>query len=203
MILCPLAITHQTEKEARRFGLDAHAVQDIPGHHITIDIKATRIYSQYLLVEKQRLTSDVYVMVRVDMPRDLESWSVDKLRTYCDQETLIAGEICGYARREDFWDGSADRPYVAFARGQRLIRADFYNRIPDAEWTPECLRARMTERPQDVVRVGPELKAAMNYALPLRRLRTDWIEIICQTTDLTLEEEIRAWQMAADIDSFY
>lgn len=179
--------------------------QDIPGHFLTIDIKATRTYSQYLLVERQRLTSDVYVLVRVDMPRDLESWSVEALLQHCgDPMREIYGEVCGYAYRQDFWDGNEGRPYLPFARGQQLIRADFFRRLSDAEWTPEGIQKRLEVDRQDVVRVGPTLKAAMNYGLPVERLRTDWLNVLLPSVwvpDLTLEEEIRAWSLASGIDS--
>ena len=111
---------------------------------VKIDIKASRQYAQWLLIENPKFISDIFIIVRVLIPEDAESnldWTEKKSVT-----TIIDG----FAHRTDFIDETSKEFKHQFKQGERLFdpRPGKNNR-----------------------HIGPKLKAPLNFGLPIRSIR--------------------------------
>ena len=94
---------------------------------VKYDVKSTRMYSKWLLVESHKrdeklIDPDVYVLVKVDLPRDLES-NFDHAVNEILKKGMCKCEISGYAMKKDFY-GDDGRPIFIFNRNERLMDAD-------------------------------------------------------------------------------
>lgn len=119
----------------------------------SIDVKSTRARSHWLLVDNFRFHSDVFVIVKVNLPDDIETNSsywpdLFRLGVRC--------KVVGFAYRHDFLNKQTGAPKYPFRQGERLFNP-------------------VTE---DLI--GPPLKSRLNYGLPINALRNnphEWFEL--------------------------
>lgn len=148
--------------------------QDIPvvelSHHgytgwyvnnLKIDIKATTLFSKWLLVEKRKFDSNAYVLIKMDIPKNWESLSL-KLDG-------MSGEVAGFAWWTDIMDTSVQLPWFSFKKGDSLFYAD--NISPDEFDSADLLHEYLETNPQR--RMNMVLRSNENYGLPLNWLRND------------------------------
>ena len=146
-----------------------------------IDIKATRPGSQWLLVEEHKFWSQAYVTVRVKLPRDIETNSAH-MRDILDAE--IVCELVGFAERGTIaneGDGGIE-PIFLFRAGDRLFDNRFLRRVrnehrSNRRYVDACLRN------EDLRRIGPPLRAPVNYGVPMIWLSQDWDRLRAMITN--------------------
>ena len=137
-----------------------------------VDIKATRPGSQWLLVEAHKFWSHVYLAVRVKLPTDIET---NPKHMQALLEKPVACDLIGFAERAAIADesGATPVPFFPFRAGERLFANRFLDRVrnehrSNRRYINACLR---NEGPR---RIGPQLRAPLNYGLPLIWLSQDW-----------------------------
>lgn len=149
-----------------------------------VDIKATRAYSKWLLVEGHKFWADAYVSVALDLPRDFEK-APDRI----EKTEHVEAEVRGFAYYFDLIDPNTKEPWFLFKRGDILF---------DPSGLPQKVLERAGARPalwkSEISRliqegklrtIGGPLKAERNYGLPLSWLRTteaDWQGLIKMCT---------------------
>lgn len=139
-----------------------------------VDIKATRWRSQWLLVERHKFWADAYIMVRLDLPPNLESdlTGLDK--------KVLTGNVTGFAYYFDFVDAETKRPWFPFRQGESLFNPSILRRIDkNPNCSPQRLAQWLSEKraSRELKLLNVKLKARENYGLPIRWLRReprDW-----------------------------
>ncbi len=153
-----------------------------------IDIKATKIYSKWLLVESHKFWSDAYILVKVDIPNDSES-NRNKLYSWIKNHGVRI-TISGFAYYFDLIDNITKKPFIEFSQNERLFKPDKLSNI--AHWSPDSIKEFISENPHDFPPIGPILKAPKNFGIPISKLRNsdkDWA-IFFSWVHASLEEEI-------------
>ncbi len=120
---------------------------------LSIDVKSTRARSHWLLVDNFRFHSDVFVIVKVDLPDDIESNSNHWPELF---RWGVRCKVIGFAYRHDFLTTQTGDPKYPFKKGERLFN------------------------PNTGDLIGPPLKSRLNYGLPIGSLRKDtyeWFEL--------------------------
>jgi len=120
---------------------------------LSIDVKSTRAWSHWLLVDHYRFHSDVFVIAKVAFPDDIER-NEDHWPTFF--RLGVKCKVVGFAYRHDFLDGQTGMPRYPFKQGERL------------------------HNPNTGDEIGPPLKSRLNFGLPMRDLRQtpeEWFEL--------------------------
>ncbi len=142
-----------------------------------VDVKATRMGSQWLLIERHKFLADAFVLVRVDFPHDIEH-NMETLKGISGQK--INAEVVGFAYYFDMIDRLAKEPLIRFRKGDKLYKPLMYEKLgKDVEITASLLKSKFDSYnvDGDVKHVGFPLKAKDNFALPvclLRREENEW-----------------------------
>jgi len=151
-----------------------------------VDIKATRAYSKWLLVEGHKFWADAYVSVALDLPRDFEKAPAHIERK---KEACVGAEVRGFAYYFDLIDPSTKEPWFLFEQGSRLFDPDELplKTLRDAGAEPTLWRAEISRLVKEgkLRTMGGTLKAERNYGLPLKWLRTseaEWQSLIKMCT---------------------
>ena len=142
-----------------------------------IDVKATRAYSKWLLVEQHKFWADAYIIAKVDLPHDIES-SVNGLKQLADSR--VKAEIAGFAYHFDLIDPATKEPWFLFRKGDRLFDPKILDTIKPEDRTnakslSECLHG--LKKNSSVRYLGEALKAQENFGIPMSELRKsddDW-----------------------------
>ena len=146
-----------------------------------IDIKATRSSSQWLLVEQHKFWSDAYILVKIDLPSDLESRGMEI------SGSKVRCTISGFAYYFDLVDMKCLQPRFEFKKGSRLFGTKALGRMGIGRtWGASMIReeAAAYEARGDLLPIGVPMKTD-NYGLPATWLRTgqadwdsffDWLE---------------------------
>ena len=166
---------------------DKHTIdygQDIDGVNLyselrccrsRIDVKATRNYSQWLLIERHKFWADAYILVRACLPRDLEI-NMEKLKEIAGQD--IKTEVMGFAYHFDLIDQVSKEPWFHFKKGDRLFTTDCLKDGISYPSPKELKKAIVGSIDNGGVKlIGAELKSAENFGYPvclLRNSKAEW-----------------------------
>jgi len=167
------------EKHQIDFGQDLDQLRQV-GESVRliprIDIKSSRNYSAWLLIESYKFWSDAYIFVRVNIPQYLR----DNIKEV-NSDSLIEAEISGFAYHFDIMDPKTKSPWFQFKRGEKLFNPDpiLFSVPKEYLESPENLREWLLQKkrnnllkPMNVV-----LKCPVNYGFPhiwLRKSNKDW-----------------------------
>lgn len=152
-----------------------------------IDIKATKIFSKWLLVESHKFWSDAYILVKVDVPGDSES-NFEKFHDFITTHGVKI-IISGFAYYFDLVDSATKKPFIGFNQNERLFKPDRLSNI--SNWSPDSIKEFRDKNIQDFPPMGPILKSSRNFGLPIFKLRNsdeDW-DYFFQWIHNSLEEE--------------
>ena len=162
--------------------LDVVSASDSANHFIRckVDIKATRKYSKWLLVEGHKFWADAYVLIKVDVPSDSEknlSAFLDHVKT-----NNVNAQICGFAYHFDLVHNESKRPFILFNQNESLVRTENFSKISD--WTPDGIQTYIKNNKAEFAEMPVKLKSPKNFGLPIEKLRSsssewksffDWI----------------------------
>jgi hypothetical protein len=150
-----------------------------------IDVKATRMFSKWLLVERKKFIADAFVLVKVDFPHDIE-YNIESLRPVAGRG--VKTEIVGFAYSFDFLDKVSKEPLFRFSQGDKLYNPSmFENKDCEIFRTSSFVNKKISEACSTGSKkeIGYPLKANENFGLPTYLLRSgeaewkdffDWIE---------------------------
>ena len=161
-----------------------------------IDIKATKSYSKWLLVESHKFWSDAYVLVKVDLPRDTET----NLNNFSSNG--VAAEIAGYAFHFDIVDPQTKEPWFNFSnRGNNtLFHPEILKRLGLASASPAAMRQFLDEsrRAKTLREIAVPLKAERNFGLPIIWLRKTWNSFAqwLESNSIAVENQIVANELS-------
>jgi hypothetical protein len=144
-----------------------------------IDIKASRSYSQWLLVEGHKFWADAYIFVKIDLPGNIESNpnAIPDLRK-------IIGEAAGFAYQFDLVDPRSKSPWFLFRQGDKLFSPKILNEIDRKSLaSPDELQKWILAQDQNNKLKYSEvsLKSKVNYGLPaawLRNTEAEWKNLL-------------------------
>ncbi|MFC2040742.1 hypothetical protein ACFLTY_00240 [Chloroflexota bacterium] len=155
------------------FGQDAEKVKRAGQTMLNpcrIDVKATRAYSKWLLIEGHKFWADAYVSVALDLPRDFE-----KDPDCVERAESVVAEVRGFAYYFDIIDPNTKEPWFLFKQGDTLFDPGELppKVLENTEVRPALLRSEVTRRVRNgkLRLMGRPLKAERNYGLPLDWLR--------------------------------
>lgn len=134
-----------------------------------VNIKATRPYSQWLLVEEHGFFSDVYILVKVDISGSVEM-DLSVLET-----DKIKGWLEGYAFYHDFICDSTMEPWFPFSAGEKLLDPASLNFNGATFNTPGSMHKWLEGKKRYL---SVTLKAPMNYGLPTNWLRKSYKPLV-------------------------
>lgn len=137
-----------------------------------IDIKATKMFSKWLLVESHKFWADAYILIKVDIPSDSEINLSSLLNFVKNNDVKVT--IAGFAYYFDLVDNETKKPFIGFNQNQRLFRPDNLNKIPN--WSPNTIMEYISKNPEDFPPMGPILKSPKNFGLPISKLRNSDLE---------------------------
>lgn len=145
-----------------------------------VDVKATRAYSKWLLVEQHKFWADAYIIVKVDLPHDIES-SVNGLKQLADSK--VKAEIAGFAYHFDLIDPATKEPWFLFRKGDRLFDPKILATLKpedrtNAKTLSQCLLGLKNN--SSVRYLGEALKAQENFGIPMSELRksdSEWMSL--------------------------
>lgn len=136
-----------------------------------VDVKATRAYSKWLLVEGHKFWADAYVSVVLSLPRDFE-----KSPDLVEKAEKVEAKVSGFAYYFDLVDPHTKEPWFSFERGDALFDPNelLDKALKDAGTEPAIWKAEIHRLIQSgkLRTMGGPLKAERNYGLPLAWLRT-------------------------------
>lgn len=166
---------HYSELHEIDFGSDIEEIKCSDGNPrictYKIDVKTTRPYSQWLLVEGHKFWSNAYVLVKTDLPRNYER------DPYSIAKSDVKTEITGFAYHYDFIDPLTKKPWIGYSRGDCLLNPkDIPLKNPPAPVNVKELLQNSTIRT-----LGLPLKSPTNYGIPilwLRNERKEWEKLI-------------------------
>jgi hypothetical protein len=136
-----------------------------------VDVKATRNYSQWLLVESHKFWADAYVLVKMDLPRDFEK-DISSL-----DRGSVSGEVSGFAYHFDIIDPAGKKPWFRFNKGDQLFNPNILSNIPKGVMRNPDQIARWLDDASTLKKIGYPLKAKTNYGIPvswLRKNKEEW-----------------------------
>jgi hypothetical protein len=141
-----------------------------------IDIKASRNYSKWLLIEHYKFWADAYVFIKVKIPQELRS-DINKIKP----ESGIEAEVAGFAYHFDIIDPKTKSPWFQFNQNARLFDPDpllFYVPKHHLE-SPQTLSQWIDEKNKnkELTWKNVYLKCSLNFGLPeiwLRSSDEDW-----------------------------
>lgn len=132
-----------------------------------LDAKGSTARAQWLLVERHKFTCRLYVFFRLlGLPTNPEL----RANPWRCRGQGYEWEAVGWATREVFFCPADREPWFAFRAGQRLYRA------ADLPGAPPVGRDEL--RLASAERVGGELRAPMNYGLPVKWLGQNWEALV-------------------------
>ena len=137
-----------------------------------IDIKATRAFSKWLLVESHKFWADAYVLCKINVPTDSEE-NIEKFLEFINTNGVTV-DVAGFAYHFDLIDNNSKEPFIAFNQNERMFRPERLNDIQD--WTPSGIKKYISEHPADFESMGPQLKAPKNFGMPIIKLRQSTVE---------------------------
>lgn len=175
---------------AREYGISTHVDMEVyPDPHVTdngqdipyielthkgypgwfdnvlkVDIKATSHISKWLLVDKRKFISNVYILVRINAPSNWEKLELDIEN--------LEGEISGYAYWTDILDQETQKPWFYFKRGDQLFHADKLDESSFSE--PNDIKKHLVKFPPRYMNMS--MRSSEVYGLPVTWLRTDWAD---------------------------
>jgi hypothetical protein len=147
-----------------------------------VDIKATRLYSKWLLVERHKFWADAYIIVKVDLPQDIES-NLDGLTKLASSS--VEAEVCGFVYHFDLIDSKSNEPWFVFRKGEKLFDPVILKKISKKLLTsPVSIKNALNELSQDgLVRYhNCYLKAKENFGVPIeltRKSKDEWNAFFC------------------------
>ena len=171
---CELDFEHYSSREVVDFGNDVQFLSINGKKYVNpmkIDVKSTRRYSKWLLIEQFKFWSSVYVLIKVNLDRDFEKFPSKVL------DSNVKCFICGFCYYYDFFDLKNHVPYVVYRKGDRLFDYDM-----DGEFCRDTLSFSdfVQTMLSDERRLGMEMKAHVNYAMPVKFLRNqveEWTKL--------------------------
>ena len=146
---------------------------------LKVDVKATKAYSKWILIEKNKMIPDVFVMMCVDFPRDAEKNEILFREAISKQVSVRA---VGIAYKSDFF-GSDSAPFFAFRQGESLFRPDILKDLEPLRHKNIKKWREEVEKMKTCGKLSPmavTMKCEMNYGLPMFMLRNgdnDWKEL--------------------------
>jgi hypothetical protein len=158
-------------------------------NNLKIDIKASKEGSEWLLIEKKKSFSDIYVFLKIKFENEnfladgvikLDSITDDKYRTALSANLLSLfkgkyyGIVAGFAFYSDFIDPFTNKPWFPLKSHHGLPTVDEVPRI----FIQDPIRMeKMIEDYHDKLNKRlPTLKAEMNYGIPAPYLRKTLFE---------------------------
>lgn len=153
------------------------------------DIKATRRYSKWLLVESHKFWADAYILIKIDLPHDIEQ----NLKGF--EANNIAGEVAGFVYHFDLIDPQSKKPWFLFLQGKNLFDPAVLGRIKISDrWTPDTLRTQLEllYRAGKINLIDVKLKSPKNYGFPIFWLRNspeDWADFFNWMASAAIEVE--------------
>lgn len=141
-----------------------------------IDVKGTRSYSKWLLIEKNKFWADAYVIGLMNLPRNFEH------DISCLKNKSVKGTIAGFGYHFDIMDQLTKKPWFKFVAGSKLFNPEVLENIKkDPDWSPDKLTAWLSKNLDDKDYLNVNLKSRVNYGLPISWLRNDlesWKEFV-------------------------
>lgn len=141
-----------------------------------IDIKASRDYSAWLLIEYYKFWADAYVFVRVKIPQNLR----DNINEITSDSTIEA-DISGFAYHFDVIDPKTKMPWFQFAKGEQLFNPTpiLENIPPEYRENPSKMKEwiAIKKKTNEYTSINIVLRCPLNYGVPLIWLRSsnkDW-----------------------------
>jgi hypothetical protein len=142
-----------------------------------VDVKATKPYSKWLLVEGHKFWANAYVLIKTELPRCCES------DPYASIKGKIKVEVVGFAYYTDFIDPITRKPWIEYSSGDELIDPAYLTFA-----SPILVKDYV--QTHSVVRLQCTLKSPSNYGLPVSHLRKDkdeWKNLIYKVRTSTIE----------------
>ncbi|MEW6996235.1 hypothetical protein AADZ86_00815 [Colwelliaceae bacterium BS250] len=146
------------------------------------DIKESKKNAQWLLIESHKIneniiSADVYILVKVDLPKDIES----NLNAFNINE--INAEISGYALKSDFFDSSGF-PWFRYKHSMSPLKIKFVDAICYKAIQDKADKTQLSKKdlitaykgikdnfyPTDQF-LNMTQKAELNFGLPASKLR--------------------------------
>lgn len=174
-----------------------------------VDIKSTRPYAQWMLVERHKFIANVFVMVSISGMKD--DWEKDP---YASKNCKLWATVVGFAYYTDFIDIESRKPWFLFKQGDPLIREKDVRAVithlqERIKVTPFTVKRRLQVHISKgkIKPMNVKLKSPINYAIPkawLRNEKDDWdifIEMIRlsarRPSDSIIQREMRTWQRSS------
>lgn len=135
-----------------------------------VDVKATRNYSKWMLVESHKFWADAYVLIKMDLPNDFEK------NTSCLDRGYVNGEVAGFAYHFDIIDPASKEPWFIFSKGDCLFSPHILSKYPFGKDVSPALYKRYLDFQKQngkLRNLGGPLKAERNYGLPIKWLRNN------------------------------
>jgi hypothetical protein len=160
-------------------------------NNLKVDIKGSKANSQWLLVEEKKSFSDVYVFIKVNFVNEdflpdntiiKESLKDEEYKEQMLTELLntfngnYSGEVAGYVYNSDIVDPLTNKPWFELKSHHGLIKPSEFNKIFVQD--PNKMSKLIEEHHQNLDKYIPELKAEINYGIPVRLLRGSLNEMV-------------------------
>lgn len=134
-----------------------------------IDIKSTRNYSKWLLVEGHKFWASAFILVKVDLPRDFERSPQSCINN------KITCEICGFCYYYDLIDPRTKAPYFLYNSNDQL-----WNYPPNIKSLCGSMKEASDIIIKNNTKLNVYLKSKTNYGIPIPLLRNssqEWSEL--------------------------
>lgn len=176
----PLIINYDIYPDERQidFGQDLETLVSSSGRVTTrcrVDIKASKSYAKWLMVEGHKFWSDAYIFIKINLPDGLLE---SLLEGNCS--VSISGEVSGFAYYFDLLDPKTKAPWFLYEQGDKFIDPASIKDIPKGIIkTPKDLKDWLVEKSKnnELNFLNVNQLSPTNYGLPadwLRKSEEEW-----------------------------
>ncbi len=176
-------LKHYADVKGTDFGNDIESLFNCIGEARTctfkVDVKTTKPYSKWLLVESHKFWANAYVLIKTALPRGTEQ------DPYANIKGSVKVEVVGFAYYTDFIDSETKKPWIEYSRGDCLV-------YPEDLEIDAPVKIKDLYRDSSIRRMGFPLKSNSNYGLPaylLRNSKDEWGSLISKVIASIIDAE--------------
>lgn len=160
------------------FGQDLETLLSTQGEvtpRCRVDIKASKSYSKWLMVEGHKFWSDAYILIKINLTYDVINALLESRYT-----ASISGEVSGFAYYFDLVDPKTKSPWFLFRNGEHFFDPATLVHLPKGLIdSPKDLEKWLEERAKNnlIKKLNVSQISKINYGFPadwLRNSNDEW-----------------------------